>query len=116
MREARIVKRQTYNKSSSRVGGVIEYQHGTQTLEPDDSEYRRRWYASRPPEVTQLINTFNFELYGAEAYREQRLVETMRDDVVKAVLASKIFSDLSSFDTSLGMTSVVFEKLTGYKY
>lgn len=64
--------------------------------------FERERHAFRRLEVTQVVSTFNIEFREAEASDVRTLAYIIEPRVVLFILATKLFSDLSSVDIALG--------------
>lgn len=92
------------DRPSGEVGGINHYMHGRNSLNPEggwNRFFEKLRYASRLSASTQLVNAFNFDLGAAEFHRVRLTAERIEPKVVHVILATKLFTDLSSEDIAL---------------
>ena len=116
--QARTIVEKINDSASSKSEIIGTYVPG-QALCPQrvwDRSFETQQSDSESPNVTQLANAFRFELREAEICRVRPIAKTVLNKVVTLVLASKLFSDLSSEDIALGLTKAYSVLFRGYRY
>lgn len=78
--------------------------------------FERERHAFRRLEVTQVVSTFNIEFREAEASDVRTLAYIIEPRVVLFILATKLFSDLSSVDLALGLVYCLFKLFRDCRY
>lgn len=82
-----------------------------QPLDPEYRAFERERHAFKRPEVTQLVNPFQIEFREAEASDIRLFAKMIEPIIVRCILVTKLFSDLSSIDIALGINYRLFNSV-----
>lgn len=97
------------NRPSGEVGGINNYKYGENPLDPEGGWNRhvdKQMYDSGRFASSQIVSTFKLDLRDAEVHYIRLAAKRIEPRIVQIVLATKLFSNLSSIDIALGLTSL----------
>lgn len=107
------------NRSSIEVGGINDYKYGLKSLDPEGGWNRyleKQLYASGHFASSHLVNAFKLDLRDAEVHEMRLVAKRNEPRAVQNILATKLFSDLSSIDIALGLSRAYSHLDRGSRY